>query len=194
MSCASFNPGANTENAMCVTGKHLNLAQAAASEINNESVPAAAIWKSTKCKDFTWKFRFFLWMMIHGGYKIGDHWKHIEGFEDWGKCKKCGITESMEHILTKCDVNGRAQVWDLASQIWKKKTSEEMQPSFGEIMACGVIKKGDAGTSRLYRLLMFESVYLIWKLRNERVIKDKPEASHREISNRWMIKSSKQSA
>ncbi|KAJ6469349.1 hypothetical protein C8R45DRAFT_908738 [Mycena sanguinolenta] len=91
----------------------------------------------------------------------------------------------MEHILTKCDAQGQAQVWELASQVWKKKLGEEMQPCFGEIMACGAIKKGNAGTTRLYRILISESTYLIWKLRNERVINTKPEASDREITNRW---------
>jgi hypothetical protein len=60
-----------------------------------------------------------------------------------------------------------------------------MRPSFGEIIACGAIKKGDAGTSRLYRILLSKSAYLIWKLRNERVIGEKVGASPQEITNRW---------
>jgi ribonuclease HI len=167
------------------TRHNLELAKGAASDFNNESTPDKAIWKGTKHKDFGRNIRFFLWMSIHGGYKIGEHWKHIEDFEDWGICKECEITESMDHVLTQCDAPGQALIWELASKLWKKKAGEEMHPTFGEIMACGAIKKGDAGTTRLYRILLSESAYLIWKLRNERVIGERNGASPQEITNRW---------
>jgi ribonuclease HI len=124
-------------------------------------------------------------MTLHNGYKVGDHWKKIEGFEDRENCKKCGILETMEHILTKCDAPGQSQIWDLVSGVWMMKTGKEMRPSFGEIMACGAIKKEDAGESRLYRILISESAYLIWKLRNEQVIQEREGATDREIYNRW---------
>ncbi|KAJ7838133.1 hypothetical protein B0H14DRAFT_2790144, partial [Mycena olivaceomarginata] len=79
----------------------------------------------------------------------------------------------------------RKKVWELASQLWRKKTGEGMEPTFGEILACGVIKKKSRGKSRLYRILLSESAYLIWKLRCERVIGGKPGASDQEIENRW---------
>ncbi|KAJ7877241.1 hypothetical protein B0H14DRAFT_2713064 [Mycena olivaceomarginata] len=91
----------------------------------------------------------------------------------------------MGHILTRCDAPGREKVWELASQLWRKKTGEDMEPTFGEILACGVIKKKSRGESRLYRILLSESAYLIWKLRCERVIGGKPGASDQEIENRW---------
>jgi hypothetical protein len=50
-------------------------------------------------------------------------------------------------------------------------------------MVCGAIKKGDTGLSRLYRILMSESVYLIGKLRNERDIREQEGVSDREIHN-----------
>jgi ribonuclease HI len=65
------------------------------------------------------------------------------------------------------------------------KTGNEMRPLFGEIMVCGAIKKGDAGASRLYRILLSESAYLIWKLRNKRVIREQDGTSDREIYNQW---------
>ncbi|KAJ7895554.1 hypothetical protein B0H14DRAFT_2680816 [Mycena olivaceomarginata] len=60
-----------------------------------------------------------------------------------------------------------------------------MELTFGEILACGVIKKKSRGKSCLYRILLSESAYLIWKLRCERVIGGKPGASDQEIENRW---------
>jgi hypothetical protein len=55
-------------------------------------------------------------------------------------------------------------------------------------MACGAIKKRDQGETRLYKVLVSESAYLIWCLRNERVIGEKPAASEQEIKNRWCKK------
>jgi ribonuclease HI len=126
-------------------------------------------------------------MMIHEGYKIGRYWENIAGFEDRGKCARCGITESMEHILTKCDIAGHKEVWELASELWVLKTGEELpKPTMGQIMACAATKKKDAGTSRLYRILVSESAHLVWRLRNERVIQQKDAASILEIHNRWL--------
>ncbi|KAJ7921989.1 hypothetical protein B0H13DRAFT_1604036 [Mycena leptocephala] len=42
------------------------------------------------------------------------------------------------------------------------------------------------GTQRLYRILMSESAYLIWKLRNDRVIsRDGEPTTEDEITNKW---------
>jgi ribonuclease HI len=99
-----------------ITKRNMALAKGAASNFNNESTPAKAIWKGSKHKDFGRNIHFFFWMAIHGGYKIGEHWKSIADFEDWGVCKECEITESMDHILTKCDAPGQALIWDLVKK------------------------------------------------------------------------------
>ncbi|KAJ6615843.1 hypothetical protein B0H10DRAFT_1800709 [Mycena sp. CBHHK59/15] len=52
-------------------------------------------------------------------------------------------------------------------------------------MACRVIKRGDKGTTCLFRIVVSESAHLIWRLRNERVIQEKDAATEREIQNRW---------
>jgi hypothetical protein len=35
----------------------------------------------------------------------------------------------MEHILTKCEAPGQEIVWDLASELWRLKTGDELRPS-----------------------------------------------------------------
>ncbi|KAJ7705112.1 hypothetical protein B0H16DRAFT_1827601 [Mycena metata] len=126
-------------------------------------------------------------MLIHEGYKVGKHWAKIEGHEFKGICSHCGIAESMEHILTKCDVPGQERVWEMASELWKIKTDKELpKPTMGQIMACAATKKGSTGETRLFRILVSESAFLVWRLRNERVIQGKPPASLREIQNRWL--------
>jgi hypothetical protein len=126
-------------------------------------------------------------MLIHDGYKVGKHWEKIVGHEEKGKCDKCGLTESMERILTKCEVPGQDEIWELASELWELKTGEELpKPTTGQIMSCAAIKRQDAGATRLYRILISESARLIWRLRCERVIRMKDPASQREIHNRWL--------
>jgi hypothetical protein len=61
------------------------------------------IWRVCQHKDFSRSIRFFMWMIIHGGYKVGKHWEHIPGHEEKGVCMNCEVTETMQHILTQCD-------------------------------------------------------------------------------------------
>ncbi|KAJ6533708.1 hypothetical protein B0H19DRAFT_863506, partial [Mycena capillaripes] len=62
----------------------------------------------------------------------------------------------------------------------------------GTILGCGLADFRDErgkmkrGTQRLYRILMSESAYQIWRLRNDRVIeRDGEPASEEEILNKW---------
>ncbi|KAJ7096497.1 ribonuclease H-like protein [Mycena crocata] len=173
------------------TSRNMIYAQDAASDLKGETPSPRQIWKSTRHKDFSKSVRFFIWMLIHDGYKVGRYWRNITGHEWKGICDHCGAEESMNHILTECQEHGQKQVWDLASELWEMKTKKPLRPLIGEIMACGVIKRGlkpnsvDKGTSRLFRILVSESAFLIWRLRNERRIQGKDAASEREIRMRW---------
>ena len=63
----------------------------------------------------------------------------------------------------------------------------------GDILGCGLANfksndKPDRGKNRLYRILMSETAYLIWKMRNERRIRDSDNTaadSTNETVNRW---------
>jgi ribonuclease HI len=168
------------------TIRNMAYAKGAATDTKGNAPPSSRIWRSVKHKDFPRNIRFFLWMLLHGAYKVGPHWEKIPGYEDWGTCHTCGVTESMTHILTQCTAPGQSQIWDLTSELWQLKTKSDLRPSLGEIMACGIIEKANTGTSRLFRIVVSESAHLIWKLRNERVIGEKGPASTREIHNRWI--------
>ncbi|KAJ7721944.1 hypothetical protein DFH07DRAFT_1007291, partial [Mycena maculata] len=169
------------------TVRNITYAKNAAADSEGNLPPQSKIWSATRHKDFGRNIRYFLWMLIHDAYYMGFHWKDMPGHDYKEKCQKCGVTESMElHILTKCEARGRKQVWDLASEAWQLKTGQDLSPTPGEIMACGTITKGNTGETRLYRILVSESAFLIWCLRNARVIGSKGEPSEREIRNRWL--------
>lgn len=170
---------------------NLALATSDASRRGNRFVSEEHIWRSLKSKEFSKPVRHFLWMLIHNGYSVGDYWEGKPGFEDRVKCKKCGVVEDMTHILTKCEFNGQREVWRLMNVPWKKRSGKVFQPSTQAIMSCGVLppnpeknKYLKAG-ERLRRILISEAAFLIWKLRNERVINGEAEKSEREITNKW---------
>ncbi|KAJ7035776.1 hypothetical protein C8F04DRAFT_954637 [Mycena alexandri] len=164
----------------------MEFARGAACGADNILPPKKKLWRATRHKDFSRSIRFFMWMLLHDGYKVGDHWTNIPGHTEKATCSHCGVTESMSHILTNCDAPGQSLVWDLASELWKRQVGPELRPTISEIMACGAITCGNKGTTRLlFRIIVSESAHLIWKLRNNRVINEEDPASNVEIQNKW---------
>lgn len=129
----------------------------------------------------------------HSALRVGKFWAHIPGFEDRATCQVCGEIESLDHILLECKQPGQSEVWKLAVELWAKKYGVLPQPSMGGILGCCLAafeaesKSRPSGVNRLYRILITECVYLIWKLRCERVIaRDGAPHSLSEIHNRWV--------
>jgi hypothetical protein len=148
--------------------------------------------KQNQGRHFTKKTRDFLWKSTQNAYKIGEYWNPIEGYEDRGICLLCNEQEDMEHILTKCTSPARTTAWALANALWKKHYDTPLPDRLGDILGCGLAKfskndKPDRGKNRLFRILVSETAYLIWKLRNERRIRDNDNAitSTTEVTTRW---------
>ena len=76
------------------TRQNMAYAKGATTDAKGNAPPSSKIWRSVKHKDFPRNIRFFLWMLIHGAYKVGSHWEKIPGYEDWGKCQTCGVTDT----------------------------------------------------------------------------------------------------
>ncbi|KAJ7927927.1 hypothetical protein B0H13DRAFT_1860965 [Mycena leptocephala] len=151
------------------------------------------IWKSIRHKDFTRQIRNFLWKTIHGTHRTRKYWLHIPECEERARCQHCDEIEMMEHILLKCRRPGQAVVWQLAQEIWQKKHPTWPVLSMGSILGCGLASIRDdkgrklPGATWLYRILVSESVYLIWKIRCDSVIGHGGESlPETEIHNRWV--------
>ncbi|KIM72046.1 hypothetical protein PILCRDRAFT_82226 [Piloderma croceum F 1598] len=156
----------------------------------------ATIWHSIQNKDITRIVRVFLWKILHNTHKCGDYWLNIPTFEHRASCHNCQVPDSMNHILTECNAPGQKEVWSLAKTLWLKK--HDFWPSIvntGSIVGCGLGKFKSAkgqhkpGANRLYRILLSESAYLIWKIRCERLlVRSNEEQWHspKEIQNRWL--------
>ena len=159
----------------------------------------SAIWRGIRHKDIRREVRYFLWMAAHDAYMIGTNWQRTNyslELQQRGNCEVCGCTETMEHILSECEAPGQSQIWRMAKGLWKKRNGKWPRPSLGAVLSSPIApfitKKGKpkTGDARLYRIIMSESAHLIWKLRNEGVIRETDEAprnhaSEEEIAARW---------
>ncbi|KDQ31790.1 hypothetical protein PLEOSDRAFT_1034649 [Pleurotus ostreatus PC15] len=166
-------------------------------EVIQETPTEERIWKATKNSDFSRQIRYYLWMVAHDAYCIGTHWlkpNYPEGLQKRSECPHCnGTIEDMSHILSRCETPGQEQIWELAKELWTKTGRKWTRPWIGNIVACALTKttqkeeKRDPGGDRLWRILVSESAYLIWKLRCERVIQnDNTPFTTQEVNNRWV--------
>ncbi|KAF7983980.1 hypothetical protein HWV62_17442 [Athelia sp. TMB] len=154
-----------------------------------------AIWRAIRAKNVTRSIRVFLWKICHKAHKIGDFWKHLEGYEERQNCKECGVKDDMDHILFWCRAPGHAVIWKLAKVVWQKRQQEWPVSNVNDVVASTLAAfKTEEGASatgdnRLFGTIVTESVFLIWRLRNNRVCEETPEdqwPSNRHIRNAWM--------
>ncbi len=159
------------------------------------SVSPAMVWKSLRSKNISRECRQFMWMTVHDGYMVGDKWlrpKMSDELRARAPCGKCGDLESMEHILFECESVGRSTVWDLLKETWTHTGLPWVDPDWGSTLgaACAVFPT-DAGNERpsavaLWTILATESLYFIWKMRCERVIRHEGrEFTEQEVTRRW---------
>ncbi|EJF60679.1 hypothetical protein DICSQDRAFT_25464, partial [Dichomitus squalens LYAD-421 SS1] len=79
------------------------------------------IWKSIRSKHVTGITSQFLWKTIHDIFMIGDKWRRDdmpEEYQDRAVCPICENTESMDHILFRCEAVGQAEVWAELKKVW----------------------------------------------------------------------------
>ena len=171
---------------------NVEMVQEALQETYSVKPTIERVWLATKHRDLARKVRDFLWKSTQGTYKIGSYWTNIDGYQDRAICTSCNEREDMDHILLKCRTGARETAWDLANTVWTKRSQTEIPTTLGNILGCGLATfetggKQDKGKGRLYRIIVSETAYLIWKLRNERRIRDNdsPPQSANKVRNRW---------
>ncbi|KAI0667436.1 ribonuclease H-like protein, partial [Trametes maxima] len=153
------------------------------------------VWKAIRKEPTQRKIRDFHWIAMHQAHKVGDYWKHIPGFEHRRECKRCNVTETMTHILTECHAKGQKEIWEMTRKTLDERGIKLPEISLGLALSGPLLTLEDAkgkpkkGLTRLAKILIAESTYLIWVLRCQRVIDwestDRQEHSEREIKMRW---------
>ncbi|KAH9918602.1 uncharacterized protein B0H18DRAFT_882671 [Fomitopsis serialis] len=160
-------------------------------------VHASDVWRSIRGQDMRKQISDFLWKTMHGAQKCGVYWEKIPGYEQRGICGHCGETESMTHILLDCTAPGQHIIWSRAAALWARKGLPWPQRlRIEDIQGVNLRRWTHArgrrrkGAERLWRILVSESAFLVWKLRCERVIghEDQDDWHHTEraIVARWV--------
>lgn len=163
-------------------------AQMAVRDMCGRMPTASAIWKSMRSHDFERKVADFLFKGMHDALRVGRYWSNIPGYEDRATCAVCGCTDDLRHILLECTAVGQRLVWDLTRAAWSSTGLEWPRMTLESILACGAFELDKKqAKSRLFRILVSESAYLIWKLRCERRIEFKDEREHTPLAveRRW---------
>ncbi|EIW86416.1 hypothetical protein CONPUDRAFT_45945 [Coniophora puteana RWD-64-598 SS2] len=170
----------------------------AVAELNEQAPTTKAIWECTRDSDSPVAINGFNYKNFHDGYRLGDHWRYIPGFEERVRCNLCKEDESMEHILLECEspLAPTRTIWLLAEELCRMKNIKWPALSYGLVLGCGLLRfrnskgKYRQGASRLFKIVVGESAHLIWKLRCERVnkmVQNPPSAHHlEEVRNRWI--------
>ncbi|KAK0452739.1 uncharacterized protein EV420DRAFT_1273683 [Desarmillaria tabescens] len=171
---------------------------AAVKEINGVEPMATRLWTSIHHKDVSRPIRGFLRKALQNTFKIGIFWERLgPQYAVRGECPHCKVPESMEHILLECNIEGQATLWKLVRELWEGKGQKWIQPSLGIALGATLIqiqnRKGDVdkAATRMYRILMTETIHLIWKIRCQRRIQrgdDDPSGWHtrEEIRGLWI--------
>ncbi|TFK91185.1 hypothetical protein K466DRAFT_542257 [Polyporus arcularius HHB13444] len=158
---------------------------AAIEEQTGKRLTKSILWKSLRHRDVARKISEFLWRCLHDSLKVGPYWKHVKGLEARTMCTACGVEETTEHILVECETPATMEIRRLLARILRKRTGAAANLSFGALLgataaAPAVSPRNDAAAiARFSKIVITESVYLIWKLRCERTIE------HAENPEKW---------
>lgn len=172
----------------------MGIIQACAQATFNAQPTTEWVWLVTRHKDLTRKTRDFLWKSTQNTYKISEFWLPIINYEQRGVCHLCNKLEDMEHILTSCKTKMRELTWKLVNNLWRRCSNSPLPHRLGDILGCSLAEfrknnRPDKGKNRLYHILVSETAFLIWKMRNKQRIRDEDstthEASEHEVRKRW---------
>ena len=165
--------------------------------------PDDAIWKNIRKLPIRPKIQQFFYKTLHDAYKIGRFWLNIQTMEERCFCQTCRNDETIDHILTTCEHPARTIVWKEAEKIWPHGENTWPRITLGTIIGCNTLtvetlqkkkdgsgqtrltKQQDPGATRLLKIILSESAYLIWSLRCERAIRGK-ERTDGEIKATWL--------
>jgi len=171
------------------TSENLQSTREAIHNYNNLLETDETLWSGMRRRTLRTRVHQFMYKAMHGTQKIGKYWRHIENAAQRELCTTCGVTESMEHILTQCQATPRATIWQEAESLWPHKPNLWLDITLGIILGCGTItplieenpeqnneqnqlaqQSKRQGIKRLLQILMSKAAHLIWVLRCERVV------------------------
>ncbi|KDQ10219.1 hypothetical protein BOTBODRAFT_116121 [Botryobasidium botryosum FD-172 SS1] len=152
------------------------------------------IWTSLTKEPISRNISDFIWKTIHNSHRCGQFFINIPDLADRAQWRMCGDLETMEHIIIHCEENGRKQLMEHVQKTWEEINKNEgntewIEPTIGIIRGLGTISFWDrerplTQKSNLYKVLISEAIWTIWKTRNARCIKEEIITSPNMI-HRW---------
>ncbi|KAH9858435.1 hypothetical protein C2E23DRAFT_864383 [Lenzites betulinus] len=127
-------------------------------------ITVSQLWKSLRRPEFRRGMRDFWWKALHGTHRVGDYWSNIPGYEQ-------RATSYFE-----CTAPGQQEVWAAVRATLERGGVLLPHLTVGMVLGAPAfqLSTDDPATpvagQRLVRILVTESTYLIWCLRNRRVI------------------------
>ncbi|KAI0687597.1 hypothetical protein C8Q76DRAFT_635284 [Earliella scabrosa] len=158
------------------------------------AIPEARLWKMIRKREVRRRVRDFLWKCLHDAVRVGKYWRNIPTMEERERCAWCGATESIQHILVECSATHVDTVWGLvlaaATKAGETGLARDARLALGgHALEARDLKSKNAGAARLLRIIVPESMHLIWRLRCTWVIEhegDRDRALGKEaVSAMW---------
>ncbi|KAJ7613788.1 ribonuclease H-like domain-containing protein, partial [Mycena rosella] len=154
------------------TKRNIERAKESIESVNEARPTTETIWKGLKNPIHN-KIIDYIWKLIHVRTSCGSFFKNIPQWEDKQYCKEpCGKIEEPEHILLQCIESGVPEFWEHIGTKWTEATNRIWEtPDFGTIMGLGAIQfkksegKPDSGATELYKILVSEGIWVVWKAR-----------------------------
>jgi hypothetical protein len=167
-------PGTHT------TRRNIEKSKGAHQRLTGQSPTELEIWTSMSNDVIPIKVKDFIWKLMHNRHKVGPWFLNIPNWEDKATCE-CGDIEDMKHILLDCDLNKVNTYWNMAEQIWRRTTNgkEWIKPDIDLIKSLGAIRLSNRNKrlpryeNEKYIEIVAETIWIIWKLRNERIFNNK---------------------
>lgn len=121
------------------TSENIQRTREALHEYNGLLETDESIWSGMQQRTLRTRVKQFLYKAMHGTQKVGKFWHRIATKERREFCKKCRVTESMEHILVHCREAPQRTIWTLAEELWPDARNLWPEISLGIILGCGSI-------------------------------------------------------
>jgi exonuclease III len=147
------------------------------------------LWKSQRKKTIPKNISDFLWKITHNAVKCGKFFANMPTWADKQFCP-CNKIESPEHILFECKKFGNPELWKIVENTWTKINKKGfIKPNIDVLKGIGMMRlnQGEDGSqpaTNLYTQLILETVWVIWKARNERRITEKTITT-KTLIKRW---------
>src|SRR5258708_1921852 len=121
------------------TSRNLQVTREAIQNYNGLLEIDTMIWAGMKQCTLQTCTKQFVYKAMHGTQKVGEYWRHLGDSAPREFCSVCRTTESMEHILTRCQATPPRLIWTLAKDLWPHDQIPWPEISLGIILGSGTI-------------------------------------------------------